>query len=54
MIKEPNGEDENLDEMSEQDMIAKLLELMAKGVGDKKKLRTLLDYAMKLYSKDKD
>jgi len=50
MVKEPNGE--NLDEMSEQDMIAKLLELMAQGVNDKQKIRALLEHALKLFSKD--
>jgi hypothetical protein len=52
MVKEPNGNDEELPEdMSVQQMAMKIIELITKNKEDEGKLRDLLDHALKLYSK---
>ena len=53
MVKEPNGEkdnDENLDEMDEKDLIVKLLQLTAYEGVDQKKLRKVVEYAKRIMS----
>ena len=53
MVKEPNGdetEDKDVDKMSEQDMVLKLIEMLTTGKGDEKKIRQLLKTAFKIFS----
>jgi tetratricopeptide (TPR) repeat protein len=53
MVKEPNGandNDENLDEMDEKDLIVKLLQLTAYEGVDEKKLRKVVEYAKQVMS----
>ena len=54
MVKEPNGDDEiedkDVDKMSEQDMVLKLIEMLTTGQGDEPKIRTLLKTALKIFS----
>jgi tetratricopeptide (TPR) repeat protein len=50
MVKEPNGDDDiNLDKMSEQDMVMKLIQMLTTGEGDEKKIRELLKSAFKIF-----
>ena len=51
MVKEPNGEDELPENMTRQDMAMKILEMITEHKDDEEKLRQLVEYAMKLFSK---
>jgi tetratricopeptide (TPR) repeat protein len=54
MVKEPNGDDEiddiDVDKMSEQDMVLRLIEMLTTGKGDEKKIRKLLKAGLKIFS----
>jgi hypothetical protein len=54
MVKEPNDDDEiedkDVDKMSEQDMVLKLIEMLTTGKGDEKKIRKLLKAGLKIFS----
>ena len=51
MVKEPNGGEELPEDMTPQDMAMKLLELITENKEEDEKLRQILDYAMKVFSK---
>ncbi|HEX5735276.1 MAG TPA: tetratricopeptide repeat protein [Blastocatellia bacterium] len=53
MVKEPNGNDEEKlpDDMTAQDMAMKLVELITENKEEDDKLRQILDYAIKVFSK---
>ena len=48
MVKEPNGEDENLDEMDFNELIVKLLQLTTHEELSEKKLRKVVKSAIKI------
>ena len=51
MVKEPNGDEELPDDMTPQDMAMKLVELITENKEEEGKLREILDYAIKVFSR---
>jgi tetratricopeptide (TPR) repeat protein len=51
MVKEPNGNGEESEDMSPQDMAMKIVEMITKNREDEESLRKLMEYAKELFSK---
>jgi hypothetical protein len=51
MVKEPNGDDENIEEMDEKDLFLKLVEVSTQNGITRKELYEIVKHALKVTSK---